>query len=143
MIELPERLQNKISPEPNSGCWLWTGCLDVGGYGCVRIAYKTRKVHRVVYEFYKGPISEGKELDHLCRVRCCCNPNHLEPVTRALNVWRGNSGIQNSLKTHCKWGHEFSDENTRYGLSRPGVHERICVTCVKQYEARRRGKLHW
>ena len=141
MIELSEQLQNKISPEPNSGCWLWTGALERCGYGQVHIKRKNKMAHRIIYEFYKGPIPEGYELDHLCRVRSCVNPDHLEIVRHITNVQRGNSGINHSSKTHCKHGHEFSEANIHYNFNR-GTRERVCITCMKRrsrlnYEKRR------
>lgn len=85
-----DRLLARISPEPMSGCWLWIGCTNPQGYGQIRIAKRVlRLAHCVSYELHIGPIGDGLELDHLCRVRCCVNPQHLEPVTHLENVRRG------------------------------------------------------
>lgn len=75
--------------EDESGCWLWVGECNDNGYG--RFSVKGRKVyaHRSSYEIHVGPIPEGLHIDHLCRVRNCVNPEHLEPVTRSENVRRG------------------------------------------------------
>lgn len=75
----------------DDGCWLWSGQLTNGargGYG--RFVFKHRRTvaHRVSYELFVGAVPEGLELDHLCRVRRCVNPAHLEPVTRAENSRR-------------------------------------------------------
>lgn len=74
-------------------CWEWTGSLNKGGYGQMRLN-KTRleMAHRVVWEELAGPIPEGLDLDHLCRNRKCANPDHLEPVTRSVNLRRGRAG---------------------------------------------------
>ncbi len=75
----------------DSGCWLWTGALN-GGYG--RIHHSPGRVlytHRAAYELLVGPVPEGMDLDHLCRNRACCNPDHLEPVTRRENLLRGDT----------------------------------------------------
>lgn len=74
-------------PEPNSGCWLWLGHLNkVTGYGGVRIeGRRCVSAHRAYYLKHRGPVPDGKELDHTCRVRSCVNPWHLEAVTRAVN----------------------------------------------------------
>jgi hypothetical protein len=74
--------------EPN-GCWTWLGADDGHGYGAVRIAGATQKAHRVVYQEQVGPIPDGLDLDHICRNRKCVNPAHCEPVTRAVNLRRG------------------------------------------------------
>jgi hypothetical protein len=72
-----------------SGCWLWGGGWDSGnGYGKVWWC-RAAMAHRVVYEVLVGPIPEGLVLDHGCRTRPCCNPDHLEPVTVAVNTNRG------------------------------------------------------
>lgn len=93
-----------------------------------------RFAHRLAYEFSKGLIPEGKTLDHLCRVRHCVNPDHLEPVSRGENVLRGVSpSAINARKTHCSKGHDYNEENTKY-LRRGN---RRCRICHRQSEARR------
>lgn len=97
------------------------------------------RAHRVVYEQVVGPIPDGLVLDHLCRVRCCCNPDHLEPVTHIENIMRGaGTGAANAVKTHCKNGHEFTVENT---YERP-TGGRACRTCTnnnqRKYTERKR-----
>lgn len=121
-----ERLWQYVDKQPN-GCWLWTGYLDGKGYGFLRLtrSRKTVRAHRLAYEALVGPIPEGMELDHLCRIIRCVNPDHLEPVTHAENVRRGRGGEHNRLKTHCAQGHEFTPENT-YIRSNGG---RFCRTC--------------
>lgn len=74
-----------------SGCWIWSGSVSTHGYGVLRIRGRQYKAHRVMYEMYRGTIPVGLEIDHLCRVRQCCNPEHLEPVTRAENARRAPS----------------------------------------------------
>jgi hypothetical protein len=105
---LEQRLWEKISPEPNSGCWLWTGYADPLGYGQTYVDGRVRWAHRAAYEFYVGKIPDGLVLDHKCRVPCCVNPDHLEPVTQKVNVRRGLV----YGKTHCKLGHQFDEANT-------------------------------
>ena len=87
---LPERLAWLLIPEPNSGCWLFNGRWETGnGYGKTTWEGRDVVLHRVIYTLLVGPIPPGHLLDHLCRVRCCCNPAHLEPVLPRVNTMRG------------------------------------------------------
>ena len=114
MNTLPPHIADKITPEPNSGCWLWSAATFRGGYGLAWKDGKNKLAHRVVYEAIVGPIPDGLTLDHKCRVRCCVNPDHLEPVTFRENVLRGMSiPAQQSRQTHRLRGHELSGSNLR------------------------------
>ena len=104
-------------------CWLWTGVVNLDGYS--RLYTGNNKYvmgHRFSYEKINGKIPKHLEIDHLCRVRNCVNPEHLEAVTHKENVNRGG----NTKKTHCIHGHEFSDKNTRINKK---TNARICLTC--------------
>ena len=97
--------------EKTETCWLWTGYIKPNGYasfypGGGRHVYKVY-AHRFAYEMLAGPIPEGLEIDHLCNVRHCVNPDHLEPVT-----YRENTDRRVDRKTHCKNGHPFDDANS-------------------------------
>ena len=102
---------NKI--RKTKGCWLWLGTKTGAGYGEHYVYYRKFSVHRLMYSKYKGDIHSGLVIDHLCRNRICCNPDHLELVTLNENTMRG-VGITavNKTKTHCIHGHEFTLENT-------------------------------
>lgn len=93
-------------------CWLWTGATGPTGYGVTYNNGKNQYVHRAVYELLVGPIPDGLQIDHLCRVRNCVNPDHLEPVTPQENTRRGDAWKWRLRRTHCRRGHEYSAENT-------------------------------
>lgn len=78
----------KARETPGSGCWIWTGSKGEDGYGSVRYRRRVWRAHRAAYTILVGPIPAGLELDHLCRVRACVNPAHLEPVTGEENIRR-------------------------------------------------------
>lgn len=85
-----DRLMEKVD-FTSTECWLWTGALSRKGYGHISAPGRrggTLQVHVVVYEFLYGPVPEGLELDHLCHVRNCVRPSHLEAVTHAVNLRR-------------------------------------------------------
>lgn len=103
------RIEARITPEPNTGCWLWLGAVGRRGYGTMTINGQTAMAHRASYEAFVGPIPDGLHIDHLCKVRSCVNPGHLEPVTPAENAARSPKPI--TLQSHCKHGHPFIGEN--------------------------------
>jgi hypothetical protein len=88
-----DRLWERVERQPD-GCWLWTGPLTYRGYGLMSVGSETdgsagtKSTHRLAYELAVGPVPAGLELDHLCRVKACCNPAHLEPVTSSVNKLR-------------------------------------------------------
>lgn len=110
---------------PRDDCWLYAGPLSPWGYGRVKLD-RSYAVHRLMYEDIVGPVPKDLVLDHLCRIRHCVNPAHLEIVDSRTNVLRG-VGISavNARKTHCKNGHEFSESNTYRRLRG----HRECYTC--------------
>ncbi len=128
MIE--ERFLEKIHLEdpifPENGCMLWTGHVNPNGYGIFRDGNRRTTAHRWAYEFFNGPLAEGLEPDHLCRVRNCVNPNHLEAVTRTVNLGRGEHHYRD--RTHCPRGHEYTAENTSM---RADGGKRRCKSCER------------
>lgn len=81
-----ERFETFI--EKTETCWLWTGSLTWDGYGIFRENNRRTGAHRFAYEYFIGPIPDRLQIDHLCRVKNCVNPDHLEPVTNAENTAR-------------------------------------------------------
>ena len=83
-----QRLRERVIIDEN-GCHIFQGSLNHDGYGVFEVAGIRWGAHRAAYIVSKGDIPDGLRLDHLCRVRNCCNPDHLEPVTQAENTRRG------------------------------------------------------
>lgn len=122
-----ERFWRKVNK--TATCWLWTSWLSDQGYGGFYVSPQRRAsyAHRMAYEWLVGPIADGLHLDHLCRVRHCVNPAHLEPVTPHENHMRGEAPHAiNKRKTFCIDGHEFTPENT---YRRPDNGNRQCRAC--------------
>ena len=118
----------------HTGCWLWQASCTTNGYGKASFNGKQRPAHRVFYEQLVGAIPEGLDLDHLCRIRNCVNPDHLEPVTRSENLRRGEvGGWWQAQKTHCPQGHPYDEANTCHSGGK-----RHCRTCSRKRAALRR-----
>lgn len=124
----PTDLKRFLGKVDTSGdCWLWTAGKHSRGYGQFYLDGKDVRAHRAAYEHYIGPIPDGLEIDHLCRVRECCNPAHLEAVTHAENVRRGDGGKHQLAKTHCPKGHPYKGDN----LYRDSHARRRCLVCKR------------
>jgi len=121
-----ERLYRRLAEDPVTGCLLWPLSKNHHGYGQIYVEPgRTGKVHRVAWELENGPVPEGFQLDHLCRVRNCANVAHLELVSPRENQLRGQT---NAAKTHCPRGHEFDLLNTYW---RPDGGGRQCRACKR------------
>ena len=147
----------KVDKNGPNGCWLWTAALDRDGYGVFDIDRKQVRASRFAYKVLVNPIPEGLTIDHLCRIRACVNPRHLEPVSNRENGLRGNTlQAENARKTHCPKGHPYDLFNTGTQSRRSGG--RYCRVCKKErarlqevrlrqiiYKARYRTKhtTHW
>jgi len=133
-----ERFERKV--DKAGDCWLWIAYIRRDGYGYFWVDGKMVYSHRFAYEHYVGPIPAGLQLDHLCRVRNCVRPSHLEPVTQQENVRRGEvgkaSGALQLAKTHCPHGHPYDEINTYYCPNG----RRQCRTCHAERERQRQAK---
>ena len=109
-------------------CWLWTAWIERNGYGRFWLDGRQHGAHRVAYELYVGPIPEGLEIDHLCRVKHCVRPDHLEAVTASENIRRmaAHRVPYQALMEACRKGHPYDDENTI--VTETG---RQCRTCKR------------
>lgn len=124
------RFMSKVSmPTGEFGCMEWTAALYSGGYGHFGLSAKEHWLaHRLSYTYWVGEIPEGLDIDHLCRNRKCVRVDHLEPVSRQVNLLRGaTTPAARAAQTHCKHGHEFNDENTRIDKKS----RRHCRACDK------------
>jgi len=131
------RFMEKIERDA-SGCWLWRGKVHRSGYGVFSVGHaRSQFAHRWIYQHERGPVPAGLELDHLCRVRHCVNPAHLEAVTRRENLLRGQTiPAAHAAKTRCPQGHPYDEGNTyRFRGSRQ------CRTCRAVRSAERRAAL--
>lgn len=155
VTELTDRFWSKVNkqgpcPEHNpklGRCHLWKAGKDSGGYGAFSIVRNGKRsmrgAHILVFESVHGPVPEGLELDHLCRVRACVRDSHLEPVQHRTNVSRGlvpaifaSKQNERRSKTHCKNGHEFNEKNTWF-QNKNGKSRRVCLRCNQIRRSRR------
>jgi hypothetical protein len=133
--QLPERIRKKIIFRecPVSGlkgpCWIWTGWRNKG-HGTLTWERKTQYIHSVVYRLLGGTLIEGLEFDHLCRVRPCANPEHLQQVTCKVNLLRGEGiAARNANKTKCVRGHILFGSNLYLWTDKQSRLHRSCRVC--------------
>ena len=122
------RFSTKLVLNQDTGCLLWTSVITHDGYGRFKLGGRYVRAHRASYEHWVASIPAGLVVDHLCRVRNCCAPDHLDLVTPAENTARGRParGLANNngRKTRCPSGHEYTERNTRLYRGR-----RYCREC--------------
>ena len=139
LSKLPQDFIGRFDPVTESGCWLWIRGCTGAGYGAYQIKPSRIVVgaHRFAYETIHGPVPKYLHIDHLCRVRCCVNPDHMEVVTRKVNILRGMSPQAiNARKQVCHRGHPLTPDNVylRKGMRR-------CQTCHRDKATLRRALL--
>lgn len=133
-MDLIDRFVAKV--EFTDDCWLWTAATNNTGYGIFRGEDRNHVAHRFAYETFVEP-ADGLDIDHLCRIRNCVNPDHLEPVTRRENLLRGETlTAANTGKTHCPKGHPLVEPNLCGGMN-----GRKCKTCKNEAERERQRRL--
>ena len=129
-----KRFWEKI--QKGDACWLWTDWLNHDGYGQFWLNGKFFKPHRVMLLLKRGVSLDSYgslTVDHLCRIRHCVNPDHLEIVTMRENLLRGDTfQAHNSMKTHCHKGHLL--QGTNLYLKSNG--QRNCRKCLAEASRR-------
>lgn len=129
-----EFIEERISRVTESGCWIWTGFVHKSGYALGHPEKKTVRIHRWLFIKERGDIGD-LVLDHLCRVRCCVNPDHLEPVTTRENIRRGvGPTARNARKIFCPRGHLL----TGVSIHRTRGAGRYCLVCKNAARTMRR-----
>lgn len=149
------RVRNEYPGVPlATPCWEWLGSRDGKEYGTFNAGERTQRAHRFACELFGDGTPPELERDHLCRNHWCCNPDHVEAVTRRVNLDRGrqresarelcrerNKTLSAQLaaaRTHCPQGHEYTPDNVYLSDG-----YRKCRTCVKRRvnaaHARKRG----
>lgn len=129
---LPPHAAKRIEVQPD-GCWRWTGRLDPDGYG----TWASKKAHRRIYALLVAPVAAALTLDHLCRRRDCVRPDHLDPVSLAVNVGRGDSHVWRTRTVACPQGHPYDAANT----ARTPTGKRYCLTCKREKVAAYRARM--
>ena len=141
MKTIDERFWSMVMmPTVEDSCWLWCGAQDGGGYGQFSSGARRLKAHRWSYERFVREIPFGLVIDHLCRVRNCVNPDHLEAIPHIANVRRGTLGAttkaRHVLVTHCPLGHAYTPYNTLIDkqTSATGLvyTRRRCIVCRRK-----------
>ena len=120
-----ESFWNRV--DADGDCWLWQGYIGPKGYGQFGLTHRSKEyAHRMAWILLVGAIPQDKEIDHLCRVRHCVNPDHMQAVTGRTNKLRGYSfSGQQARQTECRHGHPFTRENTYIETNG----QRHCKTC--------------
>jgi len=130
--ELPERFWDKVIKTDT--CWLWMGKID-DGYGRFHTAGKYYLVHRMSFVVLKQKLQENTQVDHLCKVRNCLNPDHLDEVTSKENTRRGLAKIYNTDPNKCPYGHDYDGEIA--GKAEGSIYK-VCRKCQIRRSKNRR-----
>ena len=120
-------IEEKSTPCPPSGCWLWDGGVNPSGYGVLGIIGRNQRAHRVSFEEFNGPIPEGMHVLHRCDVKSCVNPNHLYAGTVQDNANdRVKRGMGRKPRVEaCKRGHPTENIGSRNKWGH-------CIVCYQE-----------
>lgn len=123
-----------IRIDQGTGCWNWAGFDSGRGYGGFCINKRNFRAHRISYELFVGKLELDLVIDHICRNRACCNPDHLRQVDKRTNALENSEAACaiHAAKTHCPKGHEYNEINTRWHGT-----NRHCRACQREYNKER------
>jgi len=125
--------------EFRNGCWLWTGFIAPNGYGDFWYEGHSCHAHTSSYRLFRGEIPAGRQIDHLCKVRRCVKPDHMEVVTPRENLMRAETNAAiNVAKTQCIWGHPLSGENLYLHKDKDDHMHRRCKVCYARRDRERK-----
>lgn len=128
-----DRFMSQLDKDGPGGCWLWLGHKTADGYGTYEVNGMGTSAHKAALLIAKVEVPAGYYVDHLCRVRSCCNPEHLRPVPRRVSALENNHSPHalNARKTHCTpRNHPLSGDNLHYQLL-GGELRRVCLACMR------------
>jgi hypothetical protein len=127
-----ERIISYWKTSDKNGCWIWNGAKTEGGYGHINTGSGHRHAHIIAYEHKNGVVAAGLVLDHLCKIRVCCNPDHLEAVPQRVNFLRGDHPLASLHKQGvCRKGHPRSEAYIRKGTNLVAY----CKVCLREKRA--------
>lgn len=124
--ELHARMRRLSTVIAGSSCREWLAHLDSTGYGRIQVLGRLAYTHREMFQHHHGPIPAPLVIDHTCRNRACCNPNHLEPVTPITNTRRG---VGHGSEARCPRGHLYEGSNLAKHTDGRGYTRRLCRAC--------------
>jgi hypothetical protein len=138
-VKILANIVEQVHPDLDTPCWIWTRFINHDGYGVVWWRTTLYQLKRVSYTNFVGPIPEGMEIDHLCKVRACGQPAHLQPVLHLENFARSDNVSAFVARTGmCQRGHLMEGDNIKI----QGNGHRVCRTCrnisKRDYSARNR-----
>lgn len=124
---------NKVHKDDND-CWIWKGYIDKDGYGTFSYRSKEMRAHRWSYMHFVGSLDNNLTIDHICNVRACVNPKHLQQIPIKDNILRGSGpSARNAKKTHCRHGHAFADNNVVHDKKQRRCRECSRLSARKHY----------